>query len=288
MNTKQILYDVLQVQLEAKKAECETYDKEIYEPAFKQLGDDVKTWFKANIQTEFNDFNFNGDSITLDNENERWKEVSFKMRGWSSESSYVEFDWSGGNVSRKNKLAIHKAKLIGELASKFNMIDDQYRNNWYPAYKELNKKQNDVWETHNALKLALNNLRNEIRTDNIEAMKQIGFEIKSFKPHYSLDWDYNNNNTNERVYRIKTETHKIKIQHGRSQWDTSYIRGFKVLGKKGNKYEVDVYLEGDNRRTYQILEKKMDDFISNVDSWENIQADSRKKDIEERYNSYLK
>lgn len=285
MNTKQILYNALQVQLEAKKAECETYDEEIYKPAFQQLGDDVKTWFTSNIQTEFNDFSFNGDNITLDNENERWREISFKMRGWSSENSYVEFDWSSGNVSRKNKLAIQKAKLIGELASKFDMIDDQYRNNWYPAYKELNKNQNDVWETHNALKLALNNLRNEIRIDSVEAMKQIGFEIKSFKPYYSIDWGYAND---ERVYKIKTDTHKIKIQHGRSQYDTSYVKGFKVLGKKGNKYEVDIYLEGDNRRTYNVLEKKMDDFINNVVEWESTQADSRKKDIEERYNSYTK
>jgi hypothetical protein len=117
-------------------------------------------------------------------------------------------------------------------------------------------------------------------------MKQIGFEIKSFKPNTSLDWEYGDNS--ERTYKIKTCNKIFSLQYGRSQYDTTYVNGYKILGKKGNKYNVEVYKEGDSVRNYNVLEKKMEDFISKVNSWENREADETKEKVEKRYIEYTK
>ena len=114
-------------------------------------------------------------------------------------------------------------------------------------------------------------------------MKEIGFEIKTFKPQYSLDWDYDKNDNSKRIYNIKTDPHSIKIQYGRSQYDTCYISGFKVLSKKGNKYNVEVYRDGYPNRTYNVLEKKFESFIEDVASWEYKQADKRKAEVEKNF-----
>jgi len=72
-------------------------------------------------------------------------------------------------------------------------------------------------------------------------------------------------------------------------YDTTYINGFKVLGKKGNKYSVEVYKDGCSTITYDnILEKKMDTFIFNVNNWENRDADANKLKAEKRYDEYTK
>jgi C-terminal processing protease CtpA/Prc len=137
------------------------------------------------------------------------------------------------------------------------------------------------------LKSALDTLQNEIRNDATEAMKKIGFEIKKYKPEYNLDWEYNDSGS-ERTYKINTNDRKIRVQYGRSQYDTLYTTGFKVLGKKGNKYSVEIYRESNETRTYNILEKKFESFVEEVTRWENQLADENKIKIEERFESYQK
>ena len=109
-------------------------------------------------------------------------------------------------------------------------------------------------------------------------MKQIGFCINSFKK--ALNCSYNN----ELVESYKN----IKLQYGRSQYDTTYVIGFKVLGKKGNKYNIEVYREGSSSRTFDVLEKKFHNFIDDVIEWENGQADKHNEHSTKRYNDRIK
>ena len=62
------------------------------------------------------------------------------------------------------------------------------------------------------------------------------------------------------------------------------MTGFKVLGTKGNKYNVEVFREGyDHVYNYEVLEKKFDSFIDEVSNWEENQADKRKNEAETNY-----
>jgi hypothetical protein len=59
------------------------------------------------------------------------------------------------------------------------------------------------------------------------------------------------------------------------------VNGYKVLGKKGNKYKLEVHRDGANApQIYEVLEKKFESFVCDVASWENQAADARKAKAE--------
>jgi hypothetical protein len=287
MNTKQILYNALTTQLEVKKTECDTYNNEVYTPAFDELSESISEWFTSKINSKFVGFEFTGDKITFNTDNSSsWRDVSFVIRGWDA-NKYVELDWSGENAQSSNQSTINKGILIGELATNFHLVENRFKTDWYPAYVNIINARREYFKDYENLESALRNLKNEIWNDSVESMKQIGFEIKSFKPNTSLDWEYGDNS--ERTYKIKICSKSFSLQYGRSQYDTTYVNGYKILGKKGNKYNVEVYREGDLYvRNYDVLEKKMEDFINKVNTWENRDADETKKKVEERYIEYIK
>ena len=112
-------------------------------------------------------------------------------------------------------------------------------------------------------------------------MKEIGFEIKSFKSDVTLNWDYKGS---EKTYFVDTRKHSERLQFGRSQYDTIMVNGYKVLGKKGNKYKLEVYRDGANApQIYEVLEKKFEMFVDNVNQWETNLADNRKVKAERDY-----
>lgn len=282
MNTKQILHNALSSQLEAKKAEYEKYVDEVYTPAFEVLSESIKEWFTNKINAKFEKFEFTGDGITINSTNDSWRgDINIKMRGWSPDNRYIELDWSGDSISKNNLMPIDRAILIGEVATNFHLIDNRFNTDWYPKYLAIAKDKDECYENYNELKSALNNLKNEIKQDAVESMKQIGFELKSFKPYFSIDFEFDDDN--KRKYYLKERRKDISLQIGRSQYDITYIRGFKVIGKKGNKYKVEIYKD-DNTRTYDVLEKKFDTFIDNVINWETCEADRHKDQANERLN----
>jgi hypothetical protein len=282
MNTKQILYNALVSQLEAKKIDCERYNNEIYTPAFETLSENIKEWFTSRINTRFKKFEFTGEQITLNMLDDSWRgDVSVRMRGWGSDGRYMEMDWSGDSVSSNGNLSsIDRAMLIGEMATNFHLIENRFRTDWHPQYLKMIDEKNEYTKSYDDLKTALKSLENEIKQDTVESMKQIGFEIKSFKPYVQADYEYVNN---KRKYYIKERLQNFSIQTGRSKYETTYATGFKVLSKKGNKYKVEIYREN-NMRTYDILEKKFDDFIDKVAYWETHEADKNKNNANERLN----
>ena len=287
MNTKQILYNAISSQLDAKKATAEEYTNEVYNPSTADLKVNVLEYFEHNIGG-FNVFNFTGNNIRLEMGSSWYDKVEISIPNtWREEHKDVQIDWNSGNYSISNKDKKGYLELLNKVYTNFDEISNKFLNEWYPKHRDIEDKHTNAWKEYNDLQSALKNLQNEIRNDATDAMKKIGFEIKSFKPDYNLDWEYDNDN-NERQYKITTRNKSFTLQHGRSQYDTVYVNGFKVLGKKGNKYNVEVYREGYDTRTYNVLEKKFESFIENASEWENRKADENKAKIEERYKSYQK
>ena len=65
MNTKQILYNAISSQLDAKKATAEEYTNEVYNPSTADLKANVLEYFEHNIGG-FAFFNFTGNNIRLE------------------------------------------------------------------------------------------------------------------------------------------------------------------------------------------------------------------------------
>lgn len=290
MNTKQVLYNALESQLKTKEQEYETYHNTVTIPAIKEVNNDIKQFFNMLTPIDNASFDIGSSRITIRaNENDGWyRNIELVLQSsYKNDNKHIDINWNSGtfNLGDKspNKIFID---LISVCANNLKAIEDKWINDWYHKRRQIDKNDDEKSREHIDLRNALNNLRNEIVDDIRESMKQIGFEIKKFKDVYDLDWNYDKdeNGNQQRVYRIDKSAKSIKLQIGRSHYETSYVNGFKVLGKKGNKYKIEAYRENfQNVFTYDVLEKKFDSFIDEVSDWETSKADKRKTETEENY-----
>jgi hypothetical protein len=279
MNTKQILYNALKSQLDTKKAECDKYDEEVVTVAHNQLVDKVSDWFKTNTEISSTAV-FTGERLEF--EYGSWSrriDVTVRSNWDGSNTRYTELSWNSGThkTSEIDSVHLRYLKDLSIVANILPVIETQLLD-WRKEYKQIESDRAQFCAEYIDLKKALDNLSTEINKDTKEAMKEIGFEIKSFKSDVTLNWDYKNNG---KTYFIDTRKHSERLQFGRSQYDTIMVNGYKVIGKKGNKYKLEVYRDGANApQIYEVLEKKFESFVCEVSSWENHAADARKAKAE--------
>jgi len=279
MNTKQILYNALKSQLDVKKADCDKYDEEVVTIAHNQLVDKVSNWFKTNTEMTSTAI-FSGEKIEF--EYGSWNrriDVHVRSNWDGSNTKYTELNWNSGTykTSEIDSVYLRYLKDLSIVANILPVIETQLLG-WRKEYKQIESDRAQFCTEYIELKRALDNLNTEINRDTKEAMKEIGFEIKSFKSDVTLNWDYKDYS---KTYFIDTRKHSERLQFGRSQYDTIMVNGYKVLSKKGNKYKLEVYRDGANApQIYEVLEKKFESFVCEVSNWENHAADARKAKAE--------
>ena len=287
MNTKQVLYNALQVQLEAKKQAYDVHLETITQPAFYELITEVRKYITSIAPIDdSNELELGNRTLRIRLNSGYSGHIELHLNGtWKGDkhTPHLDLDWSSGEYNLVNKSdKLQYVNVLHSLANNLKPIEDIWLNDWKVKYDSIWDANISIKKEHDDLLMALQNLKREIQTDLAESMKQVGFEIKEFKQDHSLDWDYDSNNSGKRIYKIEVRKHSIKLQYGRSQYDTCYVTGFKILGKKGNKYNIEVNREG-RVYTYDVLEKKFDSFVDDVANWENVQADKRKADTEKNF-----
>ena len=289
MNTKQVLYDALKSQLDVKKQHYETYYDTVTQPSLNKLKDEVQNFLSSFICfDDGTNFEFSSRTLTI-RHGEYWGDkVELRLETDYKENEtfkYVKLDWNSGSYDlRKNKTS-KTIKTLHACFTNLSTIQDKWLNEWFPIQTEISSNDNKVNDEYRVLETALRNLSNEIKQDSFEDMKQSGFEIKEFKEEVNLDYKYIGD---EREYYITSRPKSIQMQYGRSQYETIYISGFKVLGKKGNKYNVEVYREGSPTRTHDVLEKKFESFLNDVLHWENEAAEKNKTYTQQRFDKFTK
>jgi hypothetical protein len=281
MNTKQFLYDTLKSQLDIKETECKQYDNNVYNPALIELKTEINRWFVDSVKATYSTFEFNGNEIEIISSEADKYDFRIRLRldqQYRSNSINLIIGYSGRNTIAGDEIGMNHLKLLSEIADKGLTIENLFKEKWKPKLDEINENRTKSHNGYTTLNDALNKLLYEIKNDKIEEMKQIGFEITSFKKAINCSYD------NELIEQVKS----IQIQYGRSQYDTTYIIGFKVLGKKGNKYNIEIYRENSPSRIYDVLEKKFDNFIDQVCEWEYREADKYNERSKKRYNERKK
>lgn len=291
MNTKQVLYNALKSQLDIKEQEYKLFYETVTVPALEEANNEIKQFFNNLTSINSTNIEIGSSRITIRaNEIDGWfRNIELVLQSsHKSNAKYIDINWNSGTFNLidkiQNKVFIN---LISACANNLKTIENEWVNNWYEKRRQIDKNDDAKNREFTDLQSALNSLRHEILSDTKESMKQIGFEIKKFKDVYDLDWDYDkdeNGSATKRIYKINKTTKSIKLQIGRSMYDTTWISGFKVLGKKGNKYKIEAYRENyAGVYNYEVLEKKFDSFVDEVSDWENNRADKRKNETEESY-----
>ena len=293
MNTKQVLYNALQVQLETKKQAYDIHLETITQPAFHELVTEVRKYITSIVPIDdSNELSLSNSSLRIKLENSYSGYITLELNGyWSGDKRIpqIELDWHSGRYNLNGKEDVLKyINVLHALSQNLKSIEDIWISDWKIKYDSIWDANISIKKEYEELQSALNTLKYEIQSDLADSMKQIGFEIKQFKQNYNLDWDYDLVNGNgKRTYKILTHPQQIKLQYGRSHYDTIHVNGFKVLGKKGNKYNIEVNREG-RMHVYDVLEKKFDSFVNDVVEWENIKADKRRIETEERFAERIK
>jgi hypothetical protein len=289
MNTKQVLYNALKGQLDIKKQTYDSYNETTTIPACHELITNIRSFISSIAPIDDSmEMDLNNRTLRIKTSNERYSngiEIILHTTWQGDKAGYwVDLEWNSGsyNLTGKNDKLNH-INILHSLANNLESINDKFINEWRNEWSRIWDADHVIQKEYTDLQNALNTLSSEIHNDSVDAMKEIGFEIKQFKPQYGLDWDYDENDDNKRIYKIETSTKSIKVQYGRSQYENTYINGFKVLGKKGNKYSVEIFREGYPDKKYDILEKKFESFIDEVASWEYKQADKRKEEAEKNF-----
>ncbi len=276
MNTKQVLYNALKVQLDAKEADCNKYINEVYNPAINQLSTKIGNWFVNNLKTHSKTILFTGNRIEFEYGDGWGKRIDIDTRSsWNNDKQErkLELSWRSGNYTIGNDDYKTYLSDLSLLADNLETIDINF-SEWRKEYVKIEKEEREYRSEFETLKTALSKLSTEISTDIKDAMKEIGFTIKSFKQDVTLNWDYKGDTKD---YYLHIREKSIQLQYGRSQYDMVWVNGFKVLGKKGNKYQIEAYREGASQpQNYNVLEKKFEYFIEEVNRWENSSADDRK------------
>jgi len=283
MNTKQVLYNALFEQLEIKRKEVEKYDLNIQTPALNQLSSKIEEWFQSNMKNKFHGFKYENSIIYFfcDNSHD-WNTTKIKIDYFFDDNRErlctIKLDTPRFDINFNDKNDLKHLEHIqfnGELVEKIKVVKDKILNEWNKEYNNIKADFDKIRTDHKQLENALSTLKWEIKNEVMGKMKEIGFEIKSFKPWVSYD---------SRLNCLIDSDHIINLQVGRSRYDNVSTKGFKVLDKKGNKYKIEVINNYNNIREYNVLEKKFDNFIHNVYEWENEGAEYRKKD----YEKYIK
>ena len=286
MNTKQVLYNALKSQLDAKKADCDKYDNEVYTPAINELKSRVSEWLYQNVDVTANEVIFHGGHIEFTYGKEYVRRIELKIKSrYDGKQPNAELSWRSGEYSNVEPDYRNYLHDLSVLTSAFDTLEVKLFE-WRGEYIAIEKASSTYHEDYNTLSNALNKLSVEISTDIRDSMKQLGFEIKKFKQTTQLDWNYKDY---EKEYQIVKRDKSIELQYGRSHYDTTWVSGFKVLGKKGNKYKVEVYrTDYANPQQYDVLEKKFESFIESAHHWENSQADHDAERIQKQYNERAK
>lgn len=283
MNTKQVLYNALKGQLDAKEKAYTTFQETITNPAHEQLANKTKQFISTFANIDGWVFSLSEYKIMFRGDNHYSNEIHFELNNrWDKSKQWVSLEWNSGEFDLKEKTnKLNYIDLVHTLAHNLHYVERKWIDEWFIEYTNIEEKDNVVKKEWTNLRDALQKLEVEINNDFANEMKQSGFELKKFKSDYRLDWDYDDKHN--RVYKIDVSGHLIKLQYGRSQYESTWIQGFKVLGRKGNKYNVEVYRKETPPKTFNVLEKKFDAFIEQVADWENKQADKRKADAEKRF-----
>ena len=286
MNTKEVMLNVIQSQLEIKENEFKQFHENTTQPEFEKLNEYIRQWFNNELNVNVDKIEFSGRSLSFDEDNNI--ELIINKYWNTEEKDYtIELKWNSGRRNKDSIEAIsNNFKILYAISSKFDLVQFYYINDWYKRYLEINDNDSKARIEMDQLRDAVSKLKTEIFNDKLELMRTNGFELRRFKPRYLAESHYDENNN--RYYVMGERDQSFSLQYGRSQYDTIYVNGFKVLNKKGNKYNIEVYRDGMINKTCNVLEKKFDSFIYNVSDWEENGSKKSYYNAEQQVKAYEK
>ena len=107
MNTKQVLHDALQGQLETKKQAYETFKDTVTTPAYKALKSDMISFMFSFASLEDFQFEYDNNGFTIrHNDDSGWYdriEINLTSNWKSENKKWIEIKWNSNNYSLEDR-----------------------------------------------------------------------------------------------------------------------------------------------------------------------------------------
>ena len=291
---KNIILAALQSQLETVKAEAVAHEDNVYNPALAKLTSKIKVYFDQYVAQNIHDISISSDRITIQpaDTTAYGTTITIDYRSsWRGDGGYFETSAYRPDLksNEDNTNSIHYYKTMAAVANAFDLICEQYKTKWLPAFNKIESaksdKYNEIWKIEREIRTC----EAEIAELEKEQYNKAGVEL-TLKPMANYDSDYSNNDC---VYTKKYQEHHIRAQYGRSKYDYASINSFKVVSFPKAKHgkvilEWKSGAEDTKTRTVELNKQRYAEFISEVHSWQTKAAAEREEAIDERIARYNK
>ena len=291
---KNIILSALQSQLETVKTDAIAHENDVYTPALAKLTSKIKVYFDQWVAENIHDISIASDRITIlpNDDTSYGNSITIDYRAsWRNDGAYFETSSYRPDLksNEDNTKTIRYYKTLAAIANTFDLICEQYKTKWLPAFSKIESaksdKYNEIWKIEREIRTC----EAEIAELEKEKYHQSGVEL-TLKPMANYDSNYENN---ECVYTKKYQEHHIKAQYGRSKYDYAYINSFKVVSYPKGKHAKVVLqwssgADDTRTRTVELNKQRYAEFITEVHSWETTRAAERESDVDERIARYNK
>ena len=282
-----IILKALQSQLETVKAAAIAHEQDVYEPAVAKLTEKVKTYFEQYVFQGIYNVSLYSESIVIKPSDTTGygNDITINYRAsWRGDYSYFETSSYRPDLDSRedNTIAKRYHKCMAAVADCFELICDQYKTKWMPAFKKLEDAKSEQYSAIYALESEIRKVEKEISETEKAVYNQTGFEC-TLKPMTTYNSNYEDNKA---VYTKVTNDHAIRAQYGRAKWDYFAINSFKVLSfpkAKHGKVVIEYKSSKDDIARTAILNKqRYADFVNEVYNWQSEGAEKREAMIDER------
>jgi hypothetical protein len=284
----QVMLEALEAQLSVKQNEADKYHEEVYTPQLQDLKNRAIEMLNSTLCPDLNlikrvEIQSESMNICISEKNTFGNSINFSTRGWNDDNRTYRFVWYNGEATTEEGGGDRDyGILVGRISEKFDEMLILVKDNVLPTYRKLEKDLDAVNSSVNELERSIRQLKQNIELEAKKEYYKPGFHLK-LKEYKTLDWVDIKDGSDERM--LVSQPGVIKMVVGRSKYDNEWVREFKVIKKKGYKYELEVvtnYTDG-KTKIVEVTEMRMEEFVNSVYHWETIEADKKTKRAEERF-----
>jgi uncharacterized protein YacL (UPF0231 family) len=289
----QIVLNALNAQLLEKQKIALEHKEQSHIPKNETLRSDILKWFRDNVSSKVPNITASQHSIEISksqNPNSSWGgctlslDIDYKTRNPIS----VKMNWYGSSARLEDENTLIDVEIFGAVASKLGIISHEFINNWYPAFKNISAKLEELESEIHEINRSISQVESDIRVEGLDSYKKEGFALTLDKNTIcERNWTHE-----DPEYKIRQDNRSIKLSTGRSNYNYVWATSFKIL--KINKYKVSVEVTQDKGESiekttvYEVSAKKFNDFIQEVYNWQNGGSQSAKNSAAKRYKTYSK
>ena len=290
--SNQIVLNALKSQIESLELKAKTMHTEVVIPAKEKLVAEITDWLRTEcdliyvpLKVEMSNSSAINISVNMESKS-RWtrqvelrKERNWRTGGENEEYCNLRFDGES-SIQVGYNAELTYMKLVGEVGKNFSAIANEFLNNWSHAYDATESEIAPIWEEIQTLNRSVRQVESDMAVQKRAEYRKIGVKF-TLKPYREISWQ-----GDERILEEKPGT--AQLQYGRGNYEYTFVNSYKIIGKVGIKYRVEVEGGPKSLRTYEITAMRLDQFIEEVLEWETKTADWKTKRAEQYYAEYTK